>query len=355
MVEACGPDRIVYLVNVRILASEQTIINRRISECVAKYDNVHLINWHALSEGHTSDWLYPDGEHLTPTGQPIYINNIIDSISEAFADAGGTITRRTGNESQEGSGKSVVVDDTAQASATGSAGDAASAGATLQAQAQTESADESKDSGDGELKLVQASAPLRILMLGNSFTYYNNMPSMLAEITGAEVVTHTKGGAHLSEQLDPNTKIGASTLQALDEGNWDYVVLQEQSAQPIKSDEPEYMNSVTELSNRVRAIGATPIIYATWPYFDGADRLTNLGITREEMGERLKSSFEKAASSTGALMANVEGAFDSASNLDMLYAEDGVHPSAIGSRLAAETIAQTIEEDLENKAESDGQ
>ena len=56
---------------------------------------------------------------------------------------------------------------------------------------------------------------------------------------------------NIDVMLDPNTKIGASTLQALDEGNWDYVVLQEQSAQPIKSDEPEYMNSVTELSNRV--------------------------------------------------------------------------------------------------------
>ena len=348
MVEACGKDRIIYLVNVRIPESEQGIINRRISECVAKYDNVHLINWNALSEGHSNDWLYPDGEHLTPTGQPIYISNIVDAISEDFADMGGTITRRNGSETPEGTGLSVVVDNTNQASDDGSSAVTAQAEDTTQ----TEAAEESSDD---DLKLVKASAPLRILMLGNSLTYYNNMPSMLAEMTGAEIVTHTKGGAHLSEQLDPNTKIGASTLQALDEGDWDYVVLQEQSAQPIKSDEPEYLQSVTELSDRVKAIGATPIIYATWPYFDGAERLSKLGISRQEMGDRLESSFEQAASSTGALMANVEGAFDSASDLSMLYAEDGVHPSAIGSRLAAETIARTIEEDLERKAAADGQ
>ena len=46
---------------------------------------------------------------------------------------------------------------------------------------------------------------MRILMLGNSFTFTNNMPQMLAELTGAEVVHHTRGGARLSEQLNPNT------------------------------------------------------------------------------------------------------------------------------------------------------
>ena len=50
---------------------------------------------------------------------------------------------------------------------------------------------------------------MRILMLGNSFTFANNMPAMLAELTGAEVVHHTRGGARLAEQLNPKTKTGA--------------------------------------------------------------------------------------------------------------------------------------------------
>ena len=32
---------------------------------------------------------------------------------------------------------------------------------------------------------------MRILMLGNSFTFTNDMPQMLADLTGAEVVHHT--------------------------------------------------------------------------------------------------------------------------------------------------------------------
>ena len=56
---------------------------------------------------------------------------------------------------------------------------------------------------------------MRILMLGNSFTFTNNMPQMLAELTGAEVVHHTRGGARLSEQLNPNTRLGSRTQAAL--------------------------------------------------------------------------------------------------------------------------------------------
>ena len=43
---------------------------------------------------------------------------------------------------------------------------------------------------------------MRILMLGNSFTFANDMPAMLAELTEAEVVHHTRGGARLAEQLN---------------------------------------------------------------------------------------------------------------------------------------------------------
>ena len=50
---------------------------------------------------------------------------------------------------------------------------------------------------------------MRILMLGNSLTFANDMPQMLAERTGAEVVHHTRGGARLSEQLNPTTTAGS--------------------------------------------------------------------------------------------------------------------------------------------------
>ena len=52
---------------------------------------------------------------------------------------------------------------------------------------------------------------MRILMLGNSFTTSNHMPYMLAELTGAEIVQHTRGGERLADQLNPKTKMGKRT------------------------------------------------------------------------------------------------------------------------------------------------
>ena len=67
---------------------------------------------------------------------------------------------------------------------------------------------------------------MRILMLGNSFTSSNDLPGLLVQLTGARVIAHTRGGARLSEQLNPNTKLGAKTQAALATEPWDYVVLQ---------------------------------------------------------------------------------------------------------------------------------
>ena len=74
---------------------------------------------------------------------------------------------------------------------------------------------------------------------------------MLAELTGAEVVHHTRGGARLAEQLNPETQMGAKTQEALEKESWDYVVLQEMSNGPIIYRE-SFMNSVASLCERIK-------------------------------------------------------------------------------------------------------
>ena len=63
---------------------------------------------------------------------------------------------------------------------------------------------------------------MRILMLGNSFTTANHMPDMLDELTGAEIVQHTRGGERLADQLNPKTKMGKRTQEALQNEKWDF-------------------------------------------------------------------------------------------------------------------------------------
>ena len=106
---------------------------------------------------------------------------------------------------------------------------------------------------------------MRILMLGNSFTSTNHMPDILAKLTGAEVVQHTRGGARLAEQLNPKTKMGKRTQEALQSQKWDFVILQEMSNGPISS-KKSFLENAGKLCEQIRENGAKPVFYATWAY-----------------------------------------------------------------------------------------
>ena len=182
---------------------------------------------------------------------------------------------------------------------------------------------------------------MRILMLGNSLTSAQDMPDILAELTGAEVVCHTRGGARLSEHLNPNTRLGARTQAALAKEQWDYVVLQEMSHGPITAPK-SFFSSVEQLCRRIRANGAVPILFATWAYQRGGAKLTDKGWDYDEMAQKLSEAYHKAAQENNALIADVGRRFYEWSDPQDLYAADGVHPSELGSHIAAETIAAVI-------------
>ena len=189
---------------------------------------------------------------------------------------------------------------------------------------------------------------MRILMLGNSLTFANDMPQMLADLTGAEVVHHTRGGARLSEQLNPKTRLGARTQAALTQEHWDYVVLQEMSHGPFSSTE-RFLSSVERLCAVIRANGATPVLYATWGYQRGSAALATKGWDYDVMARGLVDACRKAAENNHALLAEVGRRFYELSDAENLYAADGVHPNEQGSRLAAEIIAAVIQEQEKKK------
>ena len=183
---------------------------------------------------------------------------------------------------------------------------------------------------------------MRILMLGNSLTFTNDLPHMLAELTGAEVVHHTRGGARLSEQLNPKTRLGARTQAALANEAWDYVVLQEMSHGPISAPN-SFFTSVARLCGQIRENGAIPVLYATWAYQKGGDKLAAKGWDYDEMARSMSEAYHRAAQENHALIADVGQRFYELSDTQDLYAPDGVHPNELGSRIAAETIAAVIQ------------
>ena len=74
---------------------------------------------------------------------------------------------------------------------------------------------------------------MKVLMLGNSFTFFHDMPGILASLLNAEVDSVTRGGAYLYQHIDPSDELCTITHKLLTEEKWDYVVLQDQSQGPI--------------------------------------------------------------------------------------------------------------------------
>ena len=144
---------------------------------------------------------------------------------------------------------------------------------------------------------------MRILMLGNSLTSAQDMPDMLAELTGAEVVCHTRGGARLSGHLNPNTRLGARTQAALAKEQWDYVVLQEMSHGPITAP-GSFFAGVERLCLQIRDNGAVPVLYATWAYQKGGARLAAKGWDYGGMARNLSAAYRRAAEENRALLAD---------------------------------------------------
>lgn len=182
---------------------------------------------------------------------------------------------------------------------------------------------------------------MRILMLGNSFTCANNMPSILADSTSAEVVQHTRGGARLAEQLNPNTKMGGMTQAALENEKWDYVILQEMSNGPITARE-SFLKNVRLLCEKIRSNGATPVLYATWAYQKDGKQLQAFGMDYDEMYREMYDAYHEAAEQNGALVADVGKRFYEIADQQGIFAEDGCHPNELGSQIVAQVITDVI-------------
>ncbi|HEY3581768.1 MAG TPA: hypothetical protein VGK82_14540, partial [Pyrinomonadaceae bacterium] len=188
------------------------------------------------------------------------------------------------------------------------------------------------------------SCTTRVLFLGNSYTYFNDLPAILSELAkaGHQCTVETRmvapGGKTLKDHWDSST-----SHQALDSQAWDFVVLQDQSTLGInfyfegqtRVTSDEMFRPAAELwANEIRKHHATPVFYLTW-----ARKATPMDQAA------LNYAYIRAAKATHSLVAPVGLAWARVRQTDPsidLYYRDGAHPSAAGSYLAACAIYATI-------------
>ena len=177
---------------------------------------------------------------------------------------------------------------------------------------------------------------MKVLFIGNSHTYFNDMPKLFAEmckaLTGkpAEVTMLAYSG----RALRWHTKEYFSIRFALLYGQYDYCVIQ-QLGHPfpgLEKTEPD----VQTLVSLCRLCGTNPVLYMTWAKKDEP----------EKIGE-ISSAYRLLAERSGAFLAPIGELYEklriSHPEID-LYWRDGAHASVYGTYLIAATFAALLTE-----------
>jgi hypothetical protein len=197
---------------------------------------------------------------------------------------------------------------------------------------------------EGPLDLARSSEErgLRVLFVGNSFTYYNEMPALVGELAtndpGAEEVfsvSYTAPNWTLRKAADDD-----GLAELLREVGWDVVVLQEQSQLLSLWEDlrrSEVYPAVRSLYRDITVNGGETLLFLTWGYEEG-DRRNVPGDTFEAMQSRLAHGYRELAGELDVDVAPVGPAWAEALRRNPrleLWASDGRHPGRAGSYLAA--------------------
>lgn len=209
----------------------------------------------------------------------------------------------------------------------------------------------------------------KVLFIGNSFTYYNDIPALFGQIAntaGADVVVDsvTQGSWTLTKFADATDDYGKIVDEKLRAANdYDVVVLQDQSTRPLDN-YAGFLSGARALKDKISETqtNCTIYLYATWGY---ADEAAVRKVTIPQMELQLRTAYENAAQELGVKVSYVGSAFSMVYNAHkdvndnyfahpenyansaekpyyLYHLDDNKHPSYMGSFLSACVHVATI-------------
>jgi hypothetical protein len=171
---------------------------------------------------------------------------------------------------------------------------------------------------------------LRILFIGNSLTYSNDLPDMVRRMAIAVdgkapiVKSVTVGGYSLEDHWNRG-----DAQTAIREGEWDLVVLQ-QGPSALPESRVLLVEYARKFAEETRKVGGRPAMFMVWP-----------PASRVAEWDAVSESYATAAREVDGVLFPVGEAFRASLRRApgvTLFVGDGFHPSAIGTYLAAIVI-----------------
>ncbi len=203
---------------------------------------------------------------------------------------------------------------------------------------------------------AQEATTKRILLVGNSYTYSNDMPGVLQKMLNSSKnkgVTYivdniTEGGAKIKTHLEHG-----SVMHHLQENHYDVVVLQEQSTTIFYSNERvESEAAFANLTAQIESQGAKAMVLSTWPRKAGdpfytSQQFINFAPPKgpDAMAIALEDYYRGVSQGLGITLVPVltvwQKIVKNNPTID-LYSSDGTHPSVTGSYLTAVMIFAAV-------------
>jgi PKD repeat protein len=205
------------------------------------------------------------------------------------------------------------------------------------------------------IKNIAAQDTLSVLFIGNSYTSANNLPQLVQNLSTSagktlNIESNMPGGFPLSSHLND-----ATTFSKISQGNWDYVILQEQSQIPT-IDYYRYNDmypAMTDLKSVIEQYNpcAKIITYMTWGRRFGGQQCDPSGTNCSpvftnfnHMQDSLTSAYLEISEQLNIQCAPVGVTWQNILNDTtlVLHSGDNSHPNIDGSYVAALTIFSSI-------------
>lgn len=180
----------------------------------------------------------------------------------------------------------------------------------------------------------EPNAGLHVLFIGNSLTYKNDLPKMIAELAKAGVQgplayeRETPGGCTLEKHWRDG-----KALAKIQSRKWDFVVLQEHSHAPLQQREAMFEYG-KKFDAEIKKSGAKTILYMTWANKNEPENQAAISKAYEELAQDLNAELAPVGNAWKAALA--------ANQHLTLHVIDQKHPNAAGTYLAACVFYATL-------------
>ncbi len=168
--------------------------------------------------------------------------------------------------------------------------------------------------------------PLNVLFIGNSFTARNDLPGLVAQLAAArgKTIEHrliSAGGASLRAHWN-----AGEALKAIQDGQYDIVVLQEQSTLPIKNAVRMHEN-VRLFDDAIKNAGSKTVLYMTWARQNVPESQQAITDAYTKIGRELRATVVPVGVAWQRFLRDHKQ--------PVLHDRDQSHPTLAGSYLAA--------------------